>query len=114
MMDDRKPLKKLQELSQLIFDSRAQRLREANAKREALRAQLANIEPKPAESGLLWLASEQSLYDYEQWAVTKRAAINLQLAAQTAVCLRAEEDLRLAFGRRQALDALASDRRKRR
>lgn len=107
MSQDRKSLRHLQELSQLVFDSRAQSLRAANAKREMLRAHLEALEPKPEEAGLIFPAPEQALFDYEQWADTRRAAINLQLAAQTAVCLRAEEELRLAFGRRQALDALA-------
>lgn len=114
MKEDRKSLKSLQNLSQLVFDKRAQILREANARRQVLCLQLAVLEPKPAEAGPIWSAAERALFDYEQWAVARRATINLQLAAQTAVCLQAEQDLRLAFGRRQALDALAADPNKRR
>lgn len=114
MRENGKALKNLQELSKLVFDSRAQVLREANARRQLLRNQLADLEPKSAETGPIWSAAEQVLFDYEQWAVTRRAAINLQLAAQTAVCLQAEQDLRLAFGRRQVLDALAANPNRRR
>ena len=101
---DRERLNRLKEMAALVFDTRSQALRQANEVRDALLRQLADLEARPADEGLVWPAAEQARFGYEQWATVRRAGINRQLAAQTVVCLQAAEEARLAFGRTQALE----------
>lgn len=110
---DRERLKRLKEMAALVFDTRSQVLRRANEARDALLRQLADLEAGPAEEGLVWPAAEQARFSYEQWAMARRAGINRQLAMQTVACLQATEEVRLAFGRTQALEEGPVNGRKR-
>ncbi len=113
MSVERERLRRLKEMAGLVFDTRSQALRRANEARDALLRQLADLEAGPAEEGLVWPAAEQARFGYEQWATARRAGINRRLAAQTAVCLQAAEEARLAFGRTQALEKVPVAGRKR-
>ena len=106
MNPERERLQRLKQMAGLVFDTRSQALRRANEAREALLRQLADLEAAPAGEGLLWPAAEQARFGYEQWAAGRRAGINRQLAAQTALCLQAAEETRTAFGRVRVLERL--------
>jgi hypothetical protein len=107
---DRERLKRLQEMANLVFDARTQKLRQENLARDALKAQLAALDATPAEAGAPWPASEMVAFGYEQWAAVRRAEINATLARQSALCLMAADEARLAFGRKEALAKLAQRR----
>lgn len=112
MSPDRERLERLKQMAGLVYDTRSQALRRANEAREALLRQLADLEAGPAEEGLLWPAAEQARFGYEQWAAARRAGINRQLAAQTALCLQAAEETRTAFGRMRVLEKVPLPRRR--
>ena len=109
---DRERLKRLKEMAALVFDTRSQALRRANEARDALLRQLADLEAGPAAEGLPWPSAERARFGYEQWAAGRRAGINRLLAAQTAVCLQAAEETRMAFGRVRVLEQLPVTGRK--
>jgi hypothetical protein len=110
MSRDRAQLFRLLAMASMVLDAKSQTLREENAKREALVRQLEALEAKPAEQGTVWPTYERAAFGYEQWAARRRADINLQLAAQKALCLQAEAEARLAFGRKSALGRMIERR----
>ncbi|MDQ2065293.1 hypothetical protein Q9295_02810 [Xinfangfangia sp. CPCC 101601] len=103
---ERARLRQLQDMASLVLDSRSQKLRQENAVKDALLRQLADLEPRAADLGLLWSAQEQAQFAYQQWAAQRRAVLNQQLAAQTALCLKAAEEGRQAFGKVHVLEVL--------
>ena len=113
MSNDRERLKRLVEMATLVVDAKSSSLRQANGVRDALLQQLRALDPSEAPVDLPWSVAETTLFGYEQWAVRRRAEINLRLAAQTAVCLQAAEETRLVFGRKMAVEQVAVTRLRR-
>lgn len=103
MSFDHERLKRLQAMADLIFDARTQKLQQENQARDALKAQLVALDNARDGEGTPWPVNELVAFGYEQWAAVRRAEINAQLARQSARCLLAADDARLAFGRKQAL-----------
>lgn len=97
-------MRHLQQMAGLVLDTRTQELRRANAARDALLRQLADLEAAAPAADLPWIAAEQARFGYEIWADARRAEINLRLATQRAICLQAADAARLAFGRKMALE----------
>lgn len=110
MSVDQERLKRLQAMADLVFDARTQKLRQENQARDALKAQLAALDCPREGDGTPWPVSELIAFGYEQWAAVRRAEINANLARQSAQCLMAADDARLAFGRKEALGKLSKKR----
>lgn len=107
MREDRQRLAHLFQMAAMVLDAKSQRLRAENAAKEALHAQLAALEVRPIEQEASWYATEASAFGYEQWATRRRAEINMKLAAQRARCLEAEDEAKLAFGRKAILGKMS-------
>jgi hypothetical protein len=110
MSVERERLNRLQEMANLVFDARTQKLRQENHARDVLKSQLDALNSTRDGAGTLWPASELVAFGYQQWAAVRRAEINATLARQTALCLTAADEARLAFGRKEALEKLAQKR----
>ena len=110
MSSDRERLQRLVAMATLVSDARAHTLRLANEVRTGLQQQLTALDTTHLPENLPWPAMEKAVFGYEQWAARRRAEINLRLAAQTAVCLLATEETRLSFGRKIAVEKLATAR----
>lgn len=105
------PLARLARLSGMIRDLRLADLERAGKARAESRARLAGLALDPCPSDLGAIAAAQAELRYQSWAEARRAEINLTLARQTAEWLEAQDAARRAFGRSQALKALAARRR---
>ena len=108
MSEGQERQRRLVEMAGMVFDTKSSRLRQANEIREGLLQQLRALDPGSLSVDLPWPVAEKTLFGYEQWAVGRRAEINLRLAAQTVVCLQAAEETRLAFGRKMAVEKVTS------
>lgn len=98
-MKEREKLAQLQTVSQLMLDIRLLALDRAAKERQASLDHLAELNrPSPAPDLDPIVAGEVALR-YQNWADQRRAAINLDLARQTAVWSEARQDAALAFGR---------------
>jgi hypothetical protein len=110
-MTARADLVRLAGLARLVADARIRTLagqQAACARLEGLIAGLAGAglpdaaadQPDPASR-----AGAPALH--ARWAASRRAALNVALARERAALLRAQDAARTAFGRAEALDALA-------
>ena len=107
-MSSRTEIARLQTIAELMLDHRLSGLKvaaHAKAKSEAASAALAGT---PEADGLEGAAAALVGLTYQRWADARRAEINLQLALQTRDWLDAQSHAREAFGKSQALNALAA------
>jgi hypothetical protein len=106
-MTKARDLARLQDLSRLLLDQRLSVLREVAARRALSERQLSELNLAPAPTGLGPVTSGQVAFRYQIWADARRAELNALLARQTAEWLSARDDAKLAFGRAEALQAVA-------
>lgn len=103
-----KDIGRLTELADLIRDQRLNLLREAAERRDQSLRQIAALE-RPAAAPELSLLTEQLVgLRYQAWADHRRSELNTVLARQSADWLAARDEARQAFGRAEALRALAA------
>ena len=105
-MSDREKLAQLHSISQLMLDIKLLALDKAATARQASLDHLAGLNrPCPSTDLGPVLAGEVEMR-YQHWADQRRAAINLDLARQTADWTEAKRDAALAFGRNSAIEKL--------
>lgn len=107
MKDDR--LKRLGALADLVLDGELAALRRAQAAKLASEGQRDGLDrPGPVgDGGLDGAAAALSHLSYQRWADARRSELNRQIARQTVEVEEATDAARKAFGRAQALSALA-------
>lgn len=108
MTDRKAQLLSLGVLADLMLDSRLSALRAAAEARGASLTRLETLNAPPAATDLPAVAEALAGLAYQRWADARRAEINLVLARQTAEWMEARDAARLAFGRKRALQALAT------
>lgn len=101
-------LQRLGTISAVILDARLADLRRCAAEREESLAQIAGLQkPAPPASELEGAAAALADLAYQRWAEERRRELNRVLARQTAEWIDATEAARTAFGRNEAMKALA-------
>ncbi len=108
MTNRKAQLQALGALADLMLDSRLVALRAAAEARNASLARLDALNATPAATDLPLIAEALASLGYQRWADARRAEINLVLARQTAEWLEARDAARTTFGRKQALQGLAT------
>jgi hypothetical protein len=98
---------KLEGLAQLLLDHRLSRLRDAAARREQSRMQIAALAEAAEPADLPPVAAEQVQLRYQLWADARRSELNAVLARQTVEWMAARDEARHAFGRTEALRGIA-------
>lgn len=109
-----KDLSQLADLAQLMLDHRLGTLKSNSDRLEQSRMQLSALNQTTEAVDLDPVTAVKVGLDYERWADVRRAELNLMIARQTAAWLEARGDAQTAFGRVQALRALAERNRIRR
>jgi hypothetical protein len=107
-MTARTDLAKLQGLARMVLDHRLSRMREAAEQEARSRAQLKAIDQAADPGDLPPVAADLVICAYQRWADVRRAELNAVLARQTAQRLEARAEAERAFGRVQALSAVAA------
>ena len=105
-MTGSKDLARLAELAQLALDHRLGTLRANAEKLEQSRMQLSALNQVAQPVDLDPMLSTRVGLEYERWADTRRAELNLVIARQTAMWHEARDEAQTAFGRVQALQGL--------
>lgn len=101
-------LAKLKTLAALVLDHKLAGLQTALRAKEQSEAALAGLGYKEiVAAGLQGAAAHLAALNYQRWADARRSEINVTLAAQTRVWMDAREAAREAFGKAEALKALA-------
>jgi hypothetical protein len=95
-------------LSQLVLDQRLMSLRGTTERRDQSLMQIAALDRTDDPADLPPVAADQVALRYRLWADRRRTELNLVLARQTAEWLQARQDAAQAFGRVEALRALAA------
>jgi hypothetical protein len=94
-------------LGQLVLDHHLARLERAGRARQESLDRIAALDLRGDAPDLSPVAAALAEQRYQAWADARRAAINLTLARQTADWMVERDAARLAFGRAEALKALA-------
>lgn len=105
-----KELARLAQLAQLALDHKLGSLRGNAEKLEQSRMQLSALNQRAQPVDLDPMTLTRVGLEYERWADTRRAELNLVIARQTAAWLEARNEAQTAFGRVQALQGLAEKR----
>lgn len=113
-MSRAKDLSQLADLAQLMLDHRLGTLKASSDRLEQSRMQLSALNQTAEPVDLDPVIAVKVGMDYERWADVRRAELNLVIARQTAAWLEARGDAQTAFGRVQALRAVAEKSRIRR
>lgn len=109
-MSDEQRVKRLAEMAGMVLDARSAEMARIAAERDALKAQLAELNVSRSTEGLSPATAAQALFSYEAWASRRRSELNLQIAAKQAEWLSHLEETRRAFGRNQVLAQLVEAR----
>lgn len=109
-MSEEQRLKRLAEMAGMVLDARSAEMARIASERDALKAQLAELNVSRSAEGLSPAAAAQALFSYEAWASRRRSELNLQIAAKQAEWLSHLEETRQAFGRNQVLSQLVDAR----
>lgn len=106
-MTKRDSLEKLTKVANVVLDKQLDVLRRsAHARNQSLSA-LHDLEtPPPCSDDDV--SAILARHRYAKWAESRRMAINLKLAAQTAEWMQAQQSSALAFGRFKVLSKLGS------
>jgi hypothetical protein len=99
-------LKALKQVVELIQDRDLALLASASQAKAHTQARLQALDTLPAASGLHLAAMAQVEAQYGLWAAQRRAALNQQLARETAHWLNARDAAAKAFGRAQVFAKL--------
>ncbi len=105
-MTQRAKLAQLHEVSQLLLDVRLLALDKAARARQASLDRLADLNRPAPPTDLNPIAAGEVAMRYQSWADQRRAAINLDLARQTAEWSEARLDAAQAFGRNAVIGKL--------
>lgn len=109
-MTKEKDLSRLSDLAQLMLEHRLGRLRNTVDLLDQSRMQLSALDQTSQPADLALIAAARVELDYDRWADTRRAELNLVIARQTAAWLEARGEAQHAYGRVQALKGLAAKR----
>ncbi|MBA3910410.1 MAG: hypothetical protein C0524_11130 [Rhodobacter sp.] len=107
-MSQRQDLRQITTLAQLVLDHRLTGLRLAAAELARSKAQLRAINASTAPVDLAPIAAGVVEVSYQRWADIRRAELNATIARQTAAWIDARTEAGTAFGRVQALHAIAT------
>ena len=108
-MTNQDQMRRLQQVAALLFDSKLTNLKATARAMQQTKDHLADLTARPVPAqDLPQLAMEIAALRYERWADLRRQDLNLALARQTAAWLDARDAARLAFGKNQALEAIAA------
>lgn len=105
-MSEKDKLRRLAEISSLLFDTKMMALEKAARARQASLDRLEELNRPSPSSGLSPLLAAEVALRYQLWADQRRSEINALLARQTVACDEARQEAALAFGRNQALQKL--------
>lgn len=105
-MSNTEKLRRLEEVSSLILDTRMMALEKAARARQLSLDRLAEINKPASATNLPLVQAAEVAMRYELWADQRRTEINAVLARQTAEWNDARQEAALAFGRNQALGKL--------
>lgn len=105
-------LSRIAVLAQLALDHKLGVLRNCAEQLEQSRKQLLALNQTTSLVDLDVITSSRVGLEYERWADTRRAELNLVISRQTAVWLEARSEAQTAFGRVQALNGLADKLRR--
>jgi hypothetical protein len=98
-------INRLAAMAEMVLDVRSAALRAAVERRQVLLAQLEDLkagsDADPAD-----IAAARAAYAFETWAASRRAEINLRLAAAQADWMAHLDETRLAFGRVRVMERL--------
>ncbi|MFM7335071.1 MAG: hypothetical protein ACKO2N_02835 [Tabrizicola sp.] len=106
-MSKTKDLAQLADLAQLMLDHRLGTLKTSSDRLEQSRMQLLALNQSAEPFDLDPVTTIRVGLEYERWADQRRAELNLVIARQSAAWLEARGEAQMAFGRLQALRALA-------
>jgi hypothetical protein len=107
-MTTKTDLKNLQGLARMVLDHRLSRMREAADQEARSQAQLRAIDQAADPGDLPPVAADLVVCAYQRWADVRRIELNVVLAHQAAQRLEARAEAERAFGRVQALSAVAA------
>ena len=105
-MNEREKLAQLQQVSQLLLDVKLLALDKAAKARQASLDHLAALNRPAPQTDLDPIIAGDVAMRYQNWADQRRAAINLDLARQTADWADARSAAALAFGRNAVIGKL--------
>lgn len=111
-MTSKKDMEKLTGIANMVLDKRLNSLQKLAMARNHSLALLDGLNARPIE-GPEPVAEALVRLRYIQWADTRRAAINLTLAAQTAGWMQARADALRAFGQAEVLKGLCTRKKRR-
>ena len=101
-------LNRLLALSALMQDLRLAELAQANAARAASLSALDRLDLVPSATDLDPVAAGRVAVTYARWADVRRVELSDTITRQSVVCDAAQALARTAFGRKQALTAVAA------
>lgn len=104
---NRDNLRRLMALSAMVQDLRLAELSQAEAARSASVAALARLDMPSRDVDLDPVAAGRAQVSYARWADVRRNDLKITIARQTEICVAAQDLARTAFGRQQALIAVA-------
>ena len=99
---------KVTALADLLLQHRLGQMRQASARLDRSRAQMAAIDKGAAPADLPEVMAERVACDYQRWADARKAELNEVLARQTLDVLAARAEAETAFGRLQALRGITA------
>lgn len=113
-MSKARDLSRLADLAQLMLDHRLGQLRQSADALDQSRMQLAAVNRAAKPADLDPVTAARVGLGYDRWADVRRAELNLVIARQSAAWHEARSEAQTAFGRVQALQALATQAKARR
>lgn len=105
-MKDREKLNQLQGLTRLLLDLRLLEVERAARARQASLDHLSELNRPQPEADLNPVVAGEVAMRYQNWADQRRAAINIDLAHQTAELEEARRRAATAFGRDKVIGTL--------
>jgi hypothetical protein len=106
-MTQKEDLAKLRLISDLMLEMRLARLTAAAHAKQQSEDQLAGLARTSGLTvGIQPVAAQLAALNYQRWAESRRAEINLVLARQTAEWIDARDAARTAFGRAEVVGKL--------
>lgn len=109
-MSDKEKLKRLADVSGLLFDTKMIAVEKAARARQQSLDRLAELERPATPTDLPPLLAAEISMHFALWADQRRSEINQVLARQSAEWAEARQEAALAFGRNQAVLKLGKRR----
>jgi hypothetical protein len=112
-MTQKEDIAKVRKISDLMLEARLARLTAAARAKQQSEDQLAGLAHISSHAdGIQPVAAQLAALNYQRWAESRRAEINLVLARQTAEWIDARDAARMAFGRAEVAGKLQQHPRK--